>query len=165
MTRGKGFWIIMLERVHVRMIGDKEALFECFCHFSEIIRDPIRGNKEGWDAFDGSAFAPYGCLPEVVRGGMVEKIVRPFAFGCSDSPTEGLDGGFVGKTRARADCSKCSIALWVPPADATRVRCFASGKDLGGGRVHINMELKGSMGKGRDIRDRRGGDRSEEFEP
>ena len=96
-TCGKRCGVIGLGRMDVGSCGDEEAVFESLGHLEGVVGDTHGCDKERGDPLDRASLAPSCGFPEILRGGVVEEVMCPFALGSSDSAAEGFDGRFAGR--------------------------------------------------------------------
>jgi len=126
----------------MRLVRDKEPSQQSITHVAMVRRNGGCTCQEGRDAFDRMAFPPRSRFPEVLRSGVVEKVVCPGVFGYSNGMSEVADGSNFVCSLSRMDKGKGYIAVLVPPADAVGVRGFLRGKNFRQGEVNIRVGQK-----------------------
>jgi len=109
-------------------------------------------NKEGGNAFNGVAFAPGSSFPKVLRGGVMEEVMGPFAFRSSNGAAKGFDSCFVWLTSGVVYSGKSGCTVLVPPSDTTGIRGFPFRENMGGSKINVMMELAGGKVEGGDVR-------------
>ena len=109
--------------------------------------------EKGRDAVGPSSMAPCSGLPEVIRGGVGEVVVRPAPLGLGDGAPERFEN-VVTRHASGGGGNSCEggLAVYIPPPKTLRVGRVPTFKQPPRDSINVRVEGICSAGEGVNVR-------------